>query len=167
MYIYLIIYIIKETSNTFLFFINDNSIKNNALAEIKDLERKLSEEHDKNDQLNKIVQNNNKPSRKGSNIEEIEELKNELKLFRSYYKFSPDEKLISIEFMRSPDIDYTIIAKNTDDFVKIEKELYDKYPNYKDFENDFLLNGIKINKYKTLKENNIKNNDIITLIKKK
>jgi hypothetical protein len=162
-YIYLIIYIIKETSNTFLFFINDNSIKNNALAEIKDLERKLSEEHDKNDQLNKIVQNQNKPSRKGSNIEELE---NEIKLFRAYYKFSPDEKLISIEFMHSPDIDYTIIAKNTDDFVKIEKELYDKYPDYRNFENDFLLNGIKIKKYKTLKENNIKNKDIITLIKK-
>ena len=159
MYIYLIIYIIKETSNTFLFFINDNSIKNNALAEIKDLERKLSEEHDKNKNLNQIVQNHNKSNR-------IEELENEIKLFRTYYKFSPDEKLISIQFIHSPDINYTIIAKNTDDFVKIEKELYDKYPNYKNFENNFLLNGKKINKYKTLKENNIKNNDIIYLFNK-
>ena len=162
-YIYFIIYIIKEISNTFLFFINDNSIKKNALAEIKVLEKKISEEHDKKEHLIKILENQNKPNRKGSNIEELE---NEIKLFRTYYKFSTDEKLISIEFIHSPDIDYTIIAKNTDDFLNIEKELYKKFPNYKNSENQFLLNGNKINKYKTLKENNIKNNDIVTIIKK-
>ena len=165
MYTFLIIYILKDTSNTFLFFINDNSIKKNALAlkdEIKDLENKLSKEQDINRNLYQIVKNQNKSKKS----ESIEELKNEIKLFRAYYKFAPDEKLISIEFIHSPDIDYTIIAKNTDDFLNIEKELYEKFPNYKNSENHFLLNGKKINKYKTLKENNIENNDILTLIKK-
>ena len=71
-----------------------------------------------------------------------------------------------MEFIHSPDIDHTIIAKNTDEFLKIERELYEKFPNYINSENDFLLNGNKINKYKSLEENNIKNNDILTLIKK-
>ena len=107
MYTFLIIYILKDTSNTFLFFINDNSIKKNALAlkdEIKDLENKLSKEQDINRNLYQIVKNQNKSKKS----ESIEELKNEIKLFRAYYKFAPDEKLISIEFIHSPDIDYTI-----------------------------------------------------------
>ena len=127
------------------------------------LKNKLSDQENKNHILNEIVKNQNKPKKKSS---EIEELINEINLFRAYYKFAPDEKLISIKFIHSPDIDYTIIAKNTDDFLNIEKELYEKFPNYKNSENNFLLNGKKINKYKTLRENNIKNNDIITIIKK-
>jgi len=41
--------------------------------------------------------------------------------------------------------------------------LYKEYSNYKDIENVFVVNGRKINKYKSLKDNNIKNNDIIQL----
>ncbi len=42
--------------------------------------------------------------------------------------------------------------------------LYEKYPKYTDTENFFVVGGNKINRNKTLEENNIKNNDIITLI---
>ena len=42
--------------------------------------------------------------------------------------------------------------------------IYEKYPKYADGENFFIVNGIKINRNKTLEKNNIKNNDIITLI---
>ena len=41
--------------------------------------------------------------------------------------------------------------------------LYDKYPKYIEFENYFLVNGNRINKQKTLEQNKIKNNDILTL----
>jgi len=41
--------------------------------------------------------------------------------------------------------------------------LYDIYPKYKDSENYFLANGIIINKDRTLEENKIRNNDILTL----
>ena len=37
------------------------------------------------------------------------------------------------------------------------------FPNFKESVNYFLVGGIKINQYKTLKENNIKNNDVLTL----
>lgn len=60
-------------------------------------------------------------------------------------------------------IHYSIICKNTDQFTKIETLLYKEYPDYGDLENYFVVNGNKINKYKTLKDNNIKNSDIITL----
>ena len=42
--------------------------------------------------------------------------------------------------------------------------LYEKYPKYAETENFFVIGGNKINKSKTLKENNINNNGIIALI---
>ena len=42
--------------------------------------------------------------------------------------------------------------------------IYEKYPKYTEGENFFIVNGTKINRGKTLEENNIKNNDIITLM---
>ena len=45
----------------------------------------------------------------------------------------------------------------------VEWQFYEKYPEFKDTENFFLVNGNKINKYRTLKENGIKDCDIILL----
>ena len=42
--------------------------------------------------------------------------------------------------------------------------LYNKYPKYMETDNYFLVNGNKINRNKTFEKNNIKNNDIITLL---
>ena len=97
-------------------------------------------------------------------INYIKELENEINLFRSYYKFSSNEKLISIKFTSvNQEINFKIIAKNTDAFSDIEKILYDNFPNYKYSENYFLCNGSRINKHISLEENKIKNNDILML----
>ena len=142
-----------------------NELENN----IKELKKKLiekdkllKEEKIKNDNLNKkikeieIIFNKAKAN--------ITELENEIKLFRTYYNFFSNEKLISIKFISiNQDIDFTIITKNSDKFSKIENILYDKYPKYKDSENYFLVNGNKINRHRTFEENKIRNNDILTL----
>ena len=61
-------------------------------------------------------------------------------------------------------IHYSFLCKNTDKFTRIEKLIYEKYPEYKKTENYFFVNGNKINKNETLEENKIKNSDIITII---
>ena len=68
----------------------------------------------------------------------------------------------------SPDqkIHRSIICKSTDKFSILEKKFYEKYPEYSGYNNYFYANGRKILKYKTLKDNNIHDSDIITLIKK-
>ena len=58
---------------------------------------------------------------------------------------------------------YSIICKNTDIFSNLERILYKNNKEYYDSENYFTVNGIKVTNHKTLKENNIKNNDIIIL----
>ena len=71
---------------------------------------------------------------------------------------------MSIKFISgNQDIDFSIITKNTEAFSKIENMLYKKYPKYKDSKNYFLVNKTKINRNRTLEENKIKNNDVITL----
>ena len=68
-------------------------------------------------------------------------------------------KFISV----NQDINFDIIAKNTDKFSKLETILYEKYPKYVDSENFFLVNGNRMNKHRNLQENKINNNDVITL----
>ena len=93
---------------------------------------------------------------------EIKDLK--LKLSRYPFELNDGEELMSLIFIYvDQKLHCSMICKNTDKFNKVESKLYDNYSEYAENENFFTFNGIKINKYKTLKENNIKNNNIIIL----
>ena len=123
-------------------YINNNNMMNNNYFTNNDFNNKKINE----------LENRNK------------ELENEIKLFRAYCNFSSNEKLILLNFVSiDQNINYSVVGKNTDDFLKYEKMLYEKYPKYKDTENYFLVNGKKLNRNRTLEENNIKNNDKIVL----
>ena len=72
--------------------------------------------------------------------------------------------LITVKFQSFDlKISYSINCKSTDNFSKLEHLLYEEYPKYRETENYFLCNGIKINKNKTVEENKIRNNDTIVL----
>jgi hypothetical protein len=76
----------------------------------------------------------------------------------------PGDKLITIKFISiDQTIDYITFAKKTDNFSKLENSLYEKYHQYRDTENYFLVNGKKLNKHRSLEDNKIKDNDILTL----
>jgi len=96
-------------------------------------------------------------------INRINELEKEIEKYKAYCLL-PGEKLITIKFISIVQkINFDIISKNTDNFAKLEGSLYEKYPKYKETENYFLANGKKLNKHKTLDENKINDNDILTL----
>ena len=94
----------------------------------------------------------------------ILELEKELKDFKSYF-LSEGEELISLSCISSDQTinDFKVIGKSSDKFTIIENKIFDLYPSFQDTNNYFLVNGKKINKYKTLKENDIKNNDTLFL----
>ena len=108
-----------------------------------------------------------------SNINELQkllDLKNkeieELKLINDpLYNRKPGEKIFSINFTSIDQkiANYSISCKNTDIFVRLEEQLYEDYPEYKDKETYFIKNGDKIKRFKSLYENNIKKNDILML----
>ena len=75
--------------------------------------------------------------------------------------------MLTIIFILSNEEEYySIICKDMEKFRNVEERLYDVYPQYKENENNFIVHGNKINKLKTLKENNIKHSDIIMMIPK-
>jgi len=131
-------FIKKEKENKFKEF-NENNNNNKIIELYEELRTKEKEIKDKN--------------------EEIKNLKS-----RFPFELGENEELISVIFISTDSsILHSIICKNTDQFTKIETQLYKEYPKYRYLENYFVVNGNKINKYISLKENNIKNSDIITL----
>ena len=137
----------------------------------KDLDKEIKKYNDLKKELDnyKASQKKLEKEAKESLIEtiiekdkEIKELK--LKLSRLPFVLEEGEKLMSIIFISSDQkLHFSVICKNTDKFHKIEGQLYESFPEYSENDNFFILNGKKINRYKTLEENGIKNNDIIIL----
>ena len=58
---------------------------------------------------------------------------------------------------------YAMTCKNTDLFVRLEEKLYNDYPLYKNYDTLFMVNTRRILRFKTMDENKIKNNDIISV----
>ena len=140
--------------------LDDERNKNNQLKEnIKKLEKALIDERkmvpnfSKNLELQKIIDSKNK---------EIEDLK-----FKNnpLYNIKPGEKIYAIIFISVDQkiVNYAIACKNTDIFVRLEEKLYEDYPEYKDKETYFMKNANRIKRFKSLEENNIRNNDVLML----
>ena len=76
------------------------------------------------------------------------------------------DKIIAVLFMTqgSQDIiNYTMACKTSDLFVRLEERLYHDFPKYINYETFFMVNARRIFRFKTLEENKIKNNAIISL----
>ena len=58
---------------------------------------------------------------------------------------------------------YAIICKNTDIFNIIVNKIFEREPKFKENFNYFLCNGNRVNEYKSLDENNIKDGNFIIL----
>ena len=140
---------------------------------IKDKENVINDEKKKNEKLIKKIKLLEQICNKDTNLKkvleimedlkekekEIKELKNKLP-----FELSKGEKLISVNFISfQEDIVLPVICKNTSDFLSLENLFYDKYPEYKNSKKQFSINGNKINENKSLEENNILDNSIITI----
>jgi len=60
-------------------------------------------------------------------------------------------------------INYSIPCKITDTFTKLEEKLLQDFPKLKDYEIFFEINAQRILRHKTLKENNIKENSVVSV----
>ena len=164
--------LIKNDQNPYVIEVYEEKAKGYCIRakEIKD--KKLNNRENKseiaNDKYNELNNNSNNNYLELLNIikEKDQKIKDlESKLERYPIKLEEGEKLISIIFQSvNQEIHCSIICKNNDQFYKLEEQLYNEYPNYRNVENYFVVNGNKINRFKNLIENKIKNNDIITLI---
>ena len=60
---------------------------------------------------------------------------------------------------------YPISCFKTDRFAEIEERLYQEFDEFRDTNNNFIVNGTTVLRFKKMSENNIKNGDTIQLIK--
>ena len=77
-----------------------------------------------------------------------------------------NEKLISVLFVTQGTHDifnYSMACRPTDLFANLEERLYKDFPKYKNVKKIFMVSANRISESKTLEENKIKNNDIISL----
>ena len=156
------------------------------MIEIKDLKRQLKEEKDKN--LKLINENNilkNTIDNLNKKLEQIKGIKQnlendlaqkdiEIQKLRSqksndYFDISSlksNDKIIGVNFvsMGINDIGhYSLVCKTRDLFVNLEERLYNDFPQFKNYETYFEVNGKRIKRFQTLEQNKIKNKDIINV----
>ena len=60
-------------------------------------------------------------------------------------------------------INYSMVCRTTDLFVRLEERLYNDFPKFRNIETIVMVNTRKILRFQTLEENRIKSNDIICL----
>ena len=167
-----------------------NEIINNN--EMNNLRKELEDEKKKNKKLQDTINNLNntinqlkqehyseiyKLTEKNKELEKLLEEKNKeindyiFKLSNSsnneqLISVKTGDKIIAVLFMTqgSQDIfNYTMACKTSDLFVRLEERLYHDFPKYRNYETFFMVNARRIFRFKTLEENKIKNNDIISL----
>jgi chromosome segregation ATPase len=157
---------------------NNKNLQNNYEIQINELKRQLNEEKNKNQ---KLMEENNNLKKKIEKYEiTIKSLKDEINkknIEIEQYKLDkqsddyitsikPGEKIMSINFVsmgRQDIMNYSLVCKNTDLFVRLEERLYNDFPQFKNYETFFDVKTRRIKRFKTLEENNIESNDVISL----
>ena len=162
----------------------DDSI--NKDSQISELKMQLNEEKNKNQKLidenNNLKENINKLNLEILNLnDKIKLLENNLaqKNIEVQNNISEDNNKINDEVTKNEDekiftinilsqekhcnVNHKYVCKNTDLFVKLEEKVYEDFPLFKDYETYFEVDSKKIKRFKTLDDNNIKNDVVINL----
>ena len=146
--------ILRNENNTLK---NDLNIKNqninNYITQLNDLKDSLKIKNNEVINLNDKINDLNK---------QIKKLK--LKINNPNVKVDIND-IVTVLF-RSLDqkVDVAYSSPKSDLFVRLEEKLYDEYPEFRDLDNIyFTVNGKKIRRFRSLQENNLKNNDKILL----
>jgi len=168
--------VVQKVKEKYEIYINEKDINiktlNNTINDLNNLIEKnnniINEQQIKIEELENILKSDNIMNKIIEYMEKLEAKKDELKIYKYNipFKLLKDEKLMAVIFISDDQkIHYPMICKNTDQFDRLESELYkiEEYKHLKKNENYFLFNGNKINRFDTLEENGIKNGSVITL----
>ena len=95
--------------------------------------------------------------------QELSQLKNKLLSNSNQFKTVSENKTgFAITFRSiNQDIIYPIVCNKKESISRLEEELYNEYPKYKEFNTYLTCNGVALKMFKTVGENNIKKGDAI------
>ena len=133
--------------------------------EKKEIENQLNKEKNKNKELLKEIDNlKGKVENLNKKMKELK--KNNKQSEYTITSINPGETILAVNFvsMGTQEIGhYNLICKNNDLFVTLEERLYKDFPQFKNYNTFFQANGKTIKRFKTMDENRIKNNDVISI----
>ena len=73
-------------------------------------------------------------------------------------------KIMTVNFLSKEQRIAAISCVETNIFAEIEEKLYKQYPEYRETNNNYFVNGEPILRFKTLSQNNISNGLSITIV---
>ena len=144
---------------------------NKANKTIEQLKLKIKELQDKLDNVNNSNNYNNIINNYQNIINqkdlEINNLKTQLSNVNNKIPSSKIyvDEMMSVNFISADqNIHYSVPCIKTNTFAEVEEKLYQKYPEYRETNNNFISNGGLILRFKTIDENHISNGVPITLV---
>jgi len=137
---------------------NELNYKNQIINNLKNELNELKISH--NNKLSLINQMQNNLNQKE---QELSQLKNKLESDSNLIKSDSENKYGFAITFRSIDQDimYPMICNKKESISRLEEELYNEYPKYKEFNTYLTCNGVVLKRFKTVGENNIKKSDAI------
>ena len=124
------------------------NLKNQLLQkdiEIRDLKYQLLEKNNEIKDLKLKSQSNNEKNKQVLNMDEI----------MIVYFQTQDQEINHVAIRCLP----------SDTFAEVEEKIYKKFDNYRNTNNTPICNGRTVLRFKTLSENNIKDENVVQLIK--
>ena len=96
-------------------------------------------------------------------LDTIEKKDAQIKKLKIQLKNMKEPEKVTINFV-SAKINYPMVCDPNESFASVEDKLYKRFPEYRESNNYYLVcNGSVIQRFKTLKENKIRNGDTILL----
>ena len=158
--------------------LSDYKIKDNSTIEFEECEHSKScsfipklekEKEELIEQLNKEKNKIEELKKENNNLKQKLEnynLKNTKKSEYLVKSINQGDKILAVNFVSigNKDIEhYNLICKNSDLFISLEERLYKDFPKFKEYNTLFKVNDKTIKRFKTIDENNIQNNDVISI----
>jgi hypothetical protein len=98
--------------------------------------------------------------------QELNDLKIKLKNIEEKNKVYDDSnKIKKVNFViTDKKLNYSVPCIDTDIFAEIEEKLYKTFPEYRETNNNFIVNGEPVLRFKTISQNNIRNGLPVTMV---
>ena len=146
---------------------NDNQKHNKEIKTYIEKIESMNKQIQELSSENNILKNENKNNNSQNNSDEMLKLYKKIedlneKLSRYPFILEKGEKILSVIFA-SASITYSIVCKNTDTIHNLEPELYEKFPELSETNNNFLWGGGAANRFKKFEELKFKNGDMILI----
>ena len=98
-------------------------------------------------------------------LDTIEKKDAQIKKLKIQLKNMKEPEKVTINFMSADQkINYPMVCEPNESFASVEDKLYKKFPEYRESNNHLLYNGAVIQRFKTVKENKIRNGATILLM---